>query len=93
VVESLNFDDLLAWLDSNQIQAKRKYEFIRKKLIRYFLAKGCDKSEELVDQTINRVAQKIDKIVASYSGDPALYFFGVARNIYKEYFRQRNGHS
>lgn len=76
-----SFDKLLAWLHPDREQAGQRYEDIRRKLIKLFLSRGCNQPEELTDETINRVAQKIDKILEEYVGDPEYYFFAVARRV------------
>jgi len=82
------FEQLLAWLDRDRDRAGMKYEDIRSQLIKIFIARGCPIPEELADQTINRVARKLNDIVGRYTGDPALYFYGVARMVHLEYLRQ-----
>ena len=42
----------------------------------------------LADETINRVAQKVGELAATYQGDPALYFYGVANKIYLEQLKK-----
>jgi RNA polymerase sigma factor (sigma-70 family) len=79
------FDELLAWLNADREQAARKYEDIRGRLIRIFMHRGCTTAEDLADKVINQVARKVHEIRAYYVGDPALYFYGTARNIYSEY--------
>jgi hypothetical protein len=76
-----SFDSLLAWLHPDREQAGERYESIRCSLIRFFSARGFSNPEELADETIDRVARKIDELVPSYSGDPATYFFAVARLV------------
>jgi RNA polymerase sigma factor (sigma-70 family) len=83
------FDRLLSWLDANRDEAGRKYETIRTRLIKIFTCRGCHEAEELADETINRVAAKLDSIVDEYVGDPVLYFYGVAHKIHLEYLRRR----
>ncbi len=83
------FERLLGWLDTDREKAGRKYEEIRFRLIKIFISRGCLISEELADETINRVARKVHQIAESYEGDPALYFYGAARLIYLEYLRRR----
>lgn len=78
------FDSLLVWLDSDRDRAGALYETIRRRLIRIFVCRGCAEPEDLADETINRVARKVDEIVKTYIGDPALYFYGVANNVYLE---------
>ena len=78
------FDRFLSWLDPDRQEAGRKYEVIRQKLIRIFTYRGCSDVEDLTDITIDRVVRKIQEIIDTYVGDPALYFYGVARNVCKE---------
>ncbi|MGB9179476.1 MAG: sigma-70 family RNA polymerase sigma factor [Pyrinomonadaceae bacterium] len=82
-------DNLLDWLDSNREQAGRKYEEIRQNLIKLFTWRGSAAAEDLADETINRVTRKVQELIKVYSGDPALYFYGVARNLLLE--QQKSG--
>lgn len=84
-----DFDALLAWLDSDREQAGIKYEQIRSSLIKIFTGRGCTDAEELADETINRVTSRIKDIKTEFKGDPALYFFGVAKLIWMEYLRRK----
>ncbi len=84
------FERLLAWLDPDREQAGRKYEKIRLQLIKIFTCRGCLCPDDLADETINRVAGKIQEIAAGYAGDRSLYFYGVARNVHLEYVRKRH---
>jgi DNA-directed RNA polymerase specialized sigma24 family protein len=86
-VTQADFDALLAWLDHDRDRAALRYEQIRSRLIRIFVCRGCPVAEELADQTIDRVIRKVVDFAESYSGDPALYFYGVAKNIYREHQR------
>jgi RNA polymerase sigma factor (sigma-70 family) len=81
------FDKLLAWLDADRNRAGEKYEDIRHSLIKIFGWRGCHHTEELADETINRVMQKMDDILGTYQGDPELYFYGVARMVLFEFRR------
>lgn len=83
------FDKLLLWLDPNREQAGKKYEEIRRRLIKLFTCRGCRASEELADETINRVTKKVQELADTYNGDPALYFYGVAHNVHLEYLRRK----
>lgn len=83
------FDELLAWLNPDRELAAEKYEDIRDRLIRIFMHRGCTTAEDLADKTINQVARKVHEIKAYYEGDPALYFYGVARNMLSDYFRSK----
>ena len=82
------FDRFLIWLDPDRDQAGAKYEEIRRRLIRIFVCRGCATGEELADETINRVIRKMQELADSYTGDPALYFYGVARNVHLEHVKK-----
>jgi len=84
-----SFDSLLAWLDANPDAAARKYEQIRTRLIKIFVCRGCLESEDLADKTIDRVARRLNDIEATFTGDPARYFYGVANKIHFEYLRRK----
>lgn len=82
------FQKLLTWLDEDPGRAGLKYEAIRRKLILIFLNRHCDVAEELADDTINRVARKVCEVMKTYKGDPARYFYGVAKKIFSEHVRR-----
>ena len=83
-----SFNRLLSWLHHDREQAGLKYEEIRGALIRRFRSLGCSDPEELTNLTIDRVAEKLPKIIDIYEGDPEPYFFSVAWYIYKEDLRR-----
>lgn len=83
-----SFALLLQWLSPDREDAGRKYEQIRRGLIKIFSCRGCPVAEELADETINRVITKIAQIAGDYDGDPARYFYAVADKIYLEYQRK-----
>lgn len=84
-----NFDALLAWLDPDRESAGRKYEEIRHALILIFEWRGCCDAEDLADETITRVMNKVPEIATGYTGDPALYFFAVAKRLSFEVSRRQ----
>ena len=86
------FDKMLAWLDPDREQAGKKYQKIHTRLIAIFSNHGCADPEKLADETIDRVIAKIDWLLENYKGEPARYFYGVARNILKEDLKRRNTH-
>lgn len=84
-----SFDRLLGWLDPDRELAGQKYEEIRSRLIKVLVRRGCNCAEELTDESINRVIKKIDTLVDTYEGDTALYFYGVAHNVFMEYVKNQ----
>ena len=80
------FDAMLAWLDAeDRDHAAVLFEEIHIKIVKFLVRRGCDVAEELWDETSNRVCHKVKSIADSYDGDPALYFYGVAKNVYREW--------
>jgi RNA polymerase sigma factor (sigma-70 family) len=84
-----NFDALLTWLDEDRDKAGRKYEEIRHSLVLIFEWRGCYNAEELAFETITRVLNKLPEVASNYEGDPALYFYGVAKRLAYEAIRQQ----
>lgn len=82
-------DSLLAWLDPDRENAGVKYEAIRTRLIKIFTCRGCTEAEDLADETINRVTLKLSVLADDYQGDPALFFYGVAKKVQLEYERKK----
>ena len=83
------FDALLTWLDSDRDQAALKYEKIRSGLIKFFTTRNAIDPEDLADETINRVAGKLEDIKKRFSGDPEPYFHRVARFVNMEHLRKK----
>ena len=84
-----SFESLLRWLNSDREQAGKRYEDIRARLIKIFGSRGCAEPDILADETINRVARRVEEISKTYTGDPALYFYGVANKIHMEQLRKQ----
>jgi len=78
------FDKFLSWLDPDREQAGLKYETIRHNLVVIFRSRGCPLAEDLADEVINRVIRRAQEMADSYVGDPAHYFYSVARNLFLE---------
>ena len=77
------FDKLLACFDSDRERAGEKYQSLRCKLVKFFEWRACAVAAlDLADETINRVARRIDEgeIVRNHSN----YAYGVARMVYLE---------
>ncbi len=83
------FDGLLGWLDSDREAAARKYEDIRNRLIKIFNYRGCPEPEDLADETINRVTNRLSTVESTFVGEPSLYFYGVANKVHQEYRRRK----
>lgn len=82
------FERLLSWLDPDRSRAGERYENIRRKLILIFASRGAAFPEDMADDCINRVTQKLPEIVHQYNGAPEYYFVGVARYVDLEWQRK-----
>jgi len=87
------FDQLLAWLDSDREKAAVKYEMIRVSLIRILAWRGSNNPEDLADETINRVTEKVPLLKQTFVGDPAIYFYAVAKRLFREEQRREKMHT
>jgi DNA-directed RNA polymerase specialized sigma24 family protein len=81
------FGKFLRWLSADDEVAVREYQRIRKKLIGFFIHKGCTDADDLFDKTVDIVVGKIESC-AEYS-NPLAYCYGVARNVWHEDTRER----
>jgi DNA-directed RNA polymerase specialized sigma24 family protein len=75
------FEGLLQLLDPDRERAGVRYEQLRRKLIKFFECNSCSNSEDLADETLNRVAQRLDSVNIM---DVAAFSWGVARNVAQE---------
>ncbi|MCI0352294.1 MAG: hypothetical protein L0Z53_22985, partial [Acidobacteriales bacterium] len=84
-----NFAKLLEWLSPNPAHSGARYEEIRRRLIKFFVCRGCAEPEDLTDITIDRVNRALDRPSFEYVGDPVFYFYGVAKKVRLEYMRRQ----
>lgn len=85
------FERLLVAFDPDRESAAQKYEIMRRKLAEFFEARGTDAPPDYADETINRVARRIEE--GEQIQDLASYFYGVARLIWLEFVRSRDKES
>jgi len=87
VLTTQALDKLLDHFSANREDAGRQYELMRVKLVRYFEWRSCPSAEDLADETINRVARRIDEgeNIFNLPG----YFSTVARLVFMESLRER----
>lgn len=83
------FDRLLALLDDDPVVAGREFEHLRRRLVRLFEWRNVRFPEDLADETIYRVARRLDEGVEIRAEDPFRYFCGVAHLVFKELLRER----
>ena len=82
------FERLLKWLDEGASSDGRKYLEMRQRLVAYFDRKNCSAPNELADETLNRVARRLEEENVTDSETPAAkYCYIVARFVFMEYLR------
>jgi DNA-directed RNA polymerase specialized sigma24 family protein len=84
-----DFARFLAWLSPDRERAGEEYERLRFRLCTFFSQRRCSFADELADETISRVIvksgeEKIESRIA--------YFYGVAKNVYRESLRKERSH-
>lgn len=83
------FTAFLDWLDPDVEKAAEEYERARFRLITFFANRNCRFPEELADETINRVIQKIGTEVIEHK---LAYIYGVAKFVLLESLRKGKDH-
>ncbi len=83
-----SFETFLGWLSPSREDAGRKYEQLRKQLIKFFEWRGCHTPEELSDEAVNRVAKRLAAAGVEGTGGSFAYCYGVARLVLLEYWRK-----
>lgn len=83
------FATFLAWLGAGGGDAGEEYERLRFRLCTFFSHRRCRFPEELADETINRVIVKLGEADIE---NRLAYFYGVAKNVYRESLRKERDH-
>ena len=81
------FRQFLSWLDEGVESGGEKYIEMRRRLALYFDRKNCPAPDELADETLNRVASKLQEKGAITNLSPAHYCYIVAKFVFLEYLR------
>jgi RNA polymerase sigma factor (sigma-70 family) len=76
------FNTLLDRLDRDRTLAGERYKRLHNKLVKFFTYEGSDCPEDSADETINRVARRLEDGEGIQYLDR--YALGVARLVYKE---------
>ena len=87
---SASFDNLLAHLGPDRESAGRAYIELRRALSLFFATRGAAGPDEMTDETINRVARRLSEGKQITTESPANYFYGVARNVWRENLAKGN---
>lgn len=87
------FDGLLNWLKEGENSEGKNYLELRRRLIAYFDRKNCVDPDELTDETLNRVARRLEEEGRIHSETPAKYCYIMARFVFMEYLRETQKHN
>jgi DNA-directed RNA polymerase specialized sigma24 family protein len=81
------FERLLNWLDEGASSNGERYLEMRRRLAGYFERKNSSMPDELADETLNRVARRLEEEGTIKIDIPAKYCYIVARLIFLEHLR------
>lgn len=93
VLHARAFHRLLSWLDDGAQSDGQKYLEMRRRLVAYFDRKSCLAPEDLTDETLNRVARRLEEEGSIEGEAPAQYCYIVARFVFMEYLRGAQKHN
>jgi DNA-directed RNA polymerase specialized sigma24 family protein len=85
-----SFENLLKWLDDGADSEGSSYLMMRDKLVTYFDRKGCVDADELADETLTRVARRIEEEGTIESDTPAKYCYITAKFVFLEDVRAKH---
>jgi DNA-directed RNA polymerase specialized sigma24 family protein len=86
-INSSAFQRLLRWLDEGENSDGQKYLEMRRRLVTYFDRKNCLMPDEFADETLNRVARRLEEENSIETEIPAKYCYITARFVFLEYLR------
>jgi DNA-directed RNA polymerase specialized sigma24 family protein len=86
------FRQFLNWLDEGVDSGGERYLEMRGRLARYFDRRNCRSPDEMADETLNRVARKLEERGEIVGASPARYCFIVAKFVLLEFGRRIEHH-
>src|SRR5690242_2194613 len=84
------FRQFLSWLDEGVESNGERYLEMRRRLVRYFDFRNCPFPDDLADETLNRVARKLEEKGEIVGATPTHYCYIVARLVLLESVRRRD---
>ena len=82
-----DLDALIEWLDAGVASDGRSYTEMHARLISYFARKGCTAPQDLADDTLTRVARRLQQEGGITGVAPAQYCYITARFVLLEHLR------
>lgn len=84
------FHRLLEWLDEGADSGGQNFLEMRRRLVAFFDRKNCLNADELADETLNRVARRLEEEGKIESEAPAKYCYITARFVFMESLRDKD---
>ncbi len=81
------FHNLLKWIDEGSDSGGQKYMEMRQRLVAYFDRKNCLNPDDLADETLNRVARRLEEEGKIETETPAKYCYITAKFVFLENVR------
>lgn len=82
------FRQFLSWLDGGVDSNGERYLEMRRRLVCYFDRRNCFSPDDLADETLNRVARKLEEKGEIVGASPAHYCYIVAKFVFLEFLRR-----
>ncbi len=82
------WSQLLAWLDQSSDSGGERYLEMRRRLVQYFDRRNCLAPDDLADETLNRIARRLEEEGSMAGETPAHSCYIVARFVFHEYLRR-----
>ncbi len=80
----------LRWLDDGTDSGGQSYMEMRRRLVAYFDRKNCRNPDDLADETLDRVARRLEEEKMIETETPAKYCYTVARFVFMESLRSKD---
>lgn len=82
------FRNFLSWLGDGDDSRGERYLEMRRRLVCYFDRKQCFAADELADETLNRVARRLEEEGTITDAGPAQYCYLTAKFVFMEHLRK-----
>jgi DNA-directed RNA polymerase specialized sigma24 family protein len=92
ILNSVGFHRFLSWLDDGADSSGESYLEMHRRLARYFDRRNCPQADELADETLSRVARKLEEKGEILDVSPAHYCYITAKFVFLESLRRNEQH-
>jgi hypothetical protein len=89
IISESAFQRLLEWIDGGNESEGKRYLEITNRLVNYFDRKNCLNPNELADETLNRVARRLEEEGNIDSETPEKFCYITAKFVFMESLRNK----